>query len=59
VSSPTSVSGTLFFAADDNASGDELWKNDGTWVGTVRVKDIQTGASSSAPSLLTNVGGTL
>jgi ELWxxDGT repeat protein len=36
----TDVNGTLFFAADDGQSGEELWKSDGTTAGTVLVKDI-------------------
>src|SRR6266581_1915791 len=39
----------LFFAASDGASGVELWKTNGTDAGTVRVKDINTGAGSSSP----------
>ena len=36
----TAVGGTLFFAADDGATGRELWKSDGTAAGTVLVKNI-------------------
>jgi ELWxxDGT repeat protein len=50
---------TLFFAADDGASGAELWKSNGTEEGTVRVKDIRTGSTGSSPELLTDVNGTL
>jgi len=55
----TSVNGaflepsTLFFAADDGVSGVELWKSDGTELGTIRVKDIVSGPTSSNPSKLT------
>lgn len=37
------VNGTLYFTADDGASGRELWKTDGTSGGTVMVKDIVPG----------------
>ena len=39
--------------------GEELFKSDGTGAGTKRVKDINAGGGGSAPSFLTNVGGTL
>jgi ELWxxDGT repeat protein len=57
----TNVNGTLFFAADDGASGTELWKStDGTAAGTNRVEDINpTALVSSNPDDLTNVNGTL
>ncbi len=49
-----------FFAADDGASGIELWKSDGTESGTVRVKNISFRRySSSSPNHLVNVNGTL
>jgi len=50
----TNVSGTLFFVGAD----EELWKSDGTWPGTVLVKDINTGGISG-PFELTDVNGTL
>ncbi len=53
------VGGTTFFAADDGATGTELWKTDGTAAGTVLVKDIFAGTSGAGPTLLTNVSGTL
>jgi adhesin/invasin len=55
----TNVNGTLFFSADDGSTGRELWRSDGTETGTVRVKDIRSGSSSSYPGALTNVNGTL
>lgn len=55
----TAVGTTLFFAANDSSGGLELWKSDGTAVGTVRVKDINPGAASSNPQGLTAVGGIL
>jgi ELWxxDGT repeat protein len=53
------VGGTLYFVANDGVSGDELWRSDGTASGTVRVKNIAFGSSSSTPRSLTDVGGTL
>jgi ELWxxDGT repeat protein len=53
------VNGTLFFAADDGASGDALWKSDGTDAGTVLVKDLQPVSANPSMLFLTNVGGTL
>jgi ELWxxDGT repeat protein len=43
----------------DSVSGFELWRTDGTAAGTTLVKDIYPGSSSSFPSVLTPVGGTL
>ncbi|MBM4095922.1 MAG: hypothetical protein FJ261_04015 [Planctomycetes bacterium] len=53
------VGSTLFFTATDSAGGRELWKSDGTALGTFRVKDINPGAASSNPLGLTAVGGLL
>jgi ELWxxDGT repeat protein len=51
------VSGaTLFFAAITNEKGAELWKSDGTEAGTVLVKDIYPGISSSFPRNITPLG---
>ena len=55
----TNVNGTLYFKAWDATNGFELWKSDGTSLGTVLVKDIRAGAGDSNPSNLTNVNGTL
>jgi trimeric autotransporter adhesin len=43
----------LFFIANTQAEGVELWKTDGTTAGTVLVKDIDSGFLDSDPSLLT------
>ena len=43
----TNIQGTLYFAADDGNFGRELWKSDGTEVGTVRVKDINIGLDNA------------
>ena len=47
--SPVAVGRVLFFVADNNVNGRELWKSDGTPVGTVMVKDIVQGRGSSFP----------
>lgn len=45
--SMANVNGTLMFRANDGVHGDELWKSDGTEVGTVMVCDIRPGSQSS------------
>ena len=57
------VSGALYFSAIDATNGDELWKTDGTEMGTVLVKDINPFAdpflSGSDIEHLTLSGGLL
>ncbi len=50
-----SLSGFLYFTANDGVNGVELWRSDGTASGTVMVKDINATApgASSSPSGLT------
>ncbi|MHC4899797.1 MAG: ELWxxDGT repeat protein, partial [Planctomycetota bacterium] len=55
----TALGATLFFTANDGATGTELWKSDGTTNGTVLVRDIQNGASGSSPTFLMVMGSTL
>jgi ELWxxDGT repeat protein len=55
----TNVNGTLYFNANDGTHGTELWKSNGTSVGTVLVKDIFPGVNSSEPQNLTNFNGKL
>jgi ELWxxDGT repeat protein len=45
----------LFFSAFNPTNGNELWKTDGTEVGTVLVKDINLNGDSN-PDNLENVG---
>lgn len=48
----TVLNNNLYFNASVGINGFELWKSDGTEAGTVMVKDIIAGASSSSPSYL-------
>ncbi len=41
------LNNTIFFAGGDNMNGIELWKSDGTSVGTMMIKDIYPGSSTS------------
>ena len=50
---------TFYFVADNGSTGDELWKTDGTAVGTTLVKDVLAGSTSADPQSLTVVGSTL
>jgi len=52
------ISETIFFAADDGTYGNELWKTDGTYTGTMMVKDVNPTGSSN-PSWFTVVSGTV
>lgn len=53
------VNNTLFFNAYDPQHGSELWRSNGAAAGTVLVKDLYPGQTSSYPYELTNVNGTL
>ncbi|MBE9092297.1 hypothetical protein IQ232_22035, partial [Microcystis aeruginosa LEGE 11464] len=55
----TAVGSTLYFIADDDVNGFELWKSDGTAAGTVLVKDINPSSFGVIPGDLTAVGNTL
>ena len=46
----TRVGNKIVFAADDGASGSELWVTDGTPGGTQLLKDVRPGTASSSPS---------
>jgi ELWxxDGT repeat protein len=50
------LGGFLLFRGTTSANGGELWKTDGTEAGTVLVKDIRPGASSSQAGGLTRLG---
>ncbi len=53
----TDVNGTLFFMANGDAEGAELWKSDGTVAGTTMVRYILPGPDGSLPAELTSVNG--
>lgn len=54
------VGGTTYFNATDGSNGGELWKSDGTTVGTVMVKDIYPGSNSGGPGgTMVNIGSTI
>jgi ELWxxDGT repeat protein len=52
------VNGTLFFVANDDVHGSELWRTDAA-LGAVLVKDIAAGLADSSPTGLTNFNGLL
>lgn len=56
---PVALGGTLYFAIEDLRSGAELWRTDGTRLGTRRVADLVPGPGSSHPSALRAVGDRL
>ncbi|WP_420149275.1 ELWxxDGT repeat protein, partial [Spirosoma sp.] len=53
------IDGTAYFVGTDAEHGNELWKSDGTELGTQLVKDIYPGSNASNPSSLINVKGVL
>lgn len=55
----TEVNGFLFFVADNGTHGEELWRTDGTELGTMLVKDIRSGTTGAVPRDLTEVNGRL
>lgn len=53
------VGSTLFFTASTAANGYELWKTDGSTAGTVLVKDIYAGTTTSTIENMVALGSTL
>ena len=56
---PITLGGALFFTANDNAHGQELWKSDRTPDGTALFKDIRPGPEESFVQDLTIASGVL
>lgn len=50
---------TLFFRAQNDMDGPELWKTDGSEAGTVPVTDLSTGSSFAFPGRLTPIADRL
>jgi ELWxxDGT repeat protein len=55
----TTVGGDVLFVMDDHIHGPELWRTNGTVLGTAMVKDINPGPTGSNPKELTVVNGIL
>ena len=53
---PAGLGSELFFLSSDGTHGGELWKTDGTPEGTMMVKDINPGTSSSYLNEMTVLG---
>lgn len=49
----------LYFSADNQTNGNELWRSDGTDAGTIMVKDIRPGSADSDPTNLAVSNGVL
>lgn len=49
----------LFFVADDGKNGEELWRSNGTAIGTQLLKDINPNENSSNIRLLASIGNTV
>ena len=59
----TAFNGRVYFSAasevDGNPIGNELWRSDGTEVGTVLVADLVPGTGSSSPAFFVQANGSL
>lgn len=59
VSSLMVFGGKLYFSGDDGASGPELWRSDGTALGTELVKEFAPGLAGGAPGNFAVMGNDL
>ncbi|TIC88978.1 hypothetical protein E8D34_00135 [Nocardioides sp. GY 10113] len=55
----TGMGGAVYFSAEDEAHGHELWRSDGTEAGTALVKDLRPTEYDGYPRNLTAVGDRL
>lgn len=55
----TTAGNTMYFTAEDGVNGRELWKTDGTLVGTVMVKDLNAVSISMPMVFGTTIGSTI
>ena len=55
----TEFDGKLFFSAQSDSTGAELWVSDGTAIGTQLLKNIEPGSQDSDPRNFTEVGAQL
>ncbi len=53
----TELNGLLLFIATDSLHGAELWKSDGTAIGTTMIKDVHPGGDTSTGSYIPNFSG--
>lgn len=53
------MGGLLYFVASNDATGEELWRSDGSQAGTYLVKDVNPGKESPSITYLAVVGNTL
>jgi ELWxxDGT repeat protein len=53
---PVVHDGFVYFAADDGATGLELWRSDGTTANTALVADLAPGPEASSPGAIVSLG---